>query len=174
MRPHTAPVEGQEAGIEVTQAMAADALGWLSRMLLIREFESTAAPLVASGAIPGGMHSAIGQEAVSVGVLSVLGPDDVAAASHRSHHVALAKGMDPSVVMAELFGKATGCAGGRGGHMHLADFAVGFDGSNGIVEAGLGIARSVPRSPTDTGRTGIARPAFSATAVPTPAGCGSS
>ena len=66
MRPHTAPVEGQEAGIEVTQAMAADALGWLSRMLLIREFESTAAPLVASGAIPGGMHSAIGQEAVSV------------------------------------------------------------------------------------------------------------
>jgi TPP-dependent pyruvate/acetoin dehydrogenase alpha subunit len=140
MRPHTAPVEGQEAGIEVTQAMAADALGWLSRMLLIREFESTAAPLVASGAIPGGMHSAIGQEAVSVGVLSVLGPDDAAAASHRSHHVALAKGMDPSLVMAELFGKATGCAGGRGGHMHLADFAVGFDGSNGIVGAGLGIA----------------------------------
>ena len=65
MRPHTAPVEGQEAGIEVTQAMAPDALGWLSRMLLIREFESTAAPLVASGAIPGGMHSAIGQEDVS-------------------------------------------------------------------------------------------------------------
>jgi pyruvate dehydrogenase E1 component alpha subunit len=140
MRPHTAPVAGQEAGIEVTQAMAADALGWLSRMLLIREFESTAGRLVASGAIPGGMHSAIGQEAVAVGITSVLGPDDVAAASHRSHHVALAKGMDPNAIMAELFGKAAGCAGGRGGHMHLADFTVGFDGSNGIVGAGLGIA----------------------------------
>src|ERR1700761_3107606 len=123
MRPHTAPVEGQQTGIEVTQAMAADALGWLSKMLLIREFESTAGPLVASGAIPGGMHSAIGQEAVAVGIMSTLGSDDVAAASHRSHHVALAKGMDPSFVMAELFGKATGCAGGRGGHMHLDDLS---------------------------------------------------
>jgi TPP-dependent pyruvate/acetoin dehydrogenase alpha subunit len=141
MRPHTAPAEGQEeADIEVNQAMAADALGWLSRMLLIREFESTAGPLSASGAIPGGMHSAIGQEAVAVGITSVLGAQDVAAASHRSHHVALAKGMNPNVVMAELFGRASGCAGGRGGHMHLADFAVGFDGSNGIVGAGLGIA----------------------------------
>jgi TPP-dependent pyruvate/acetoin dehydrogenase alpha subunit len=86
------------------------------------------------------MHAATGQEAVAVGVTSVLGPQDVAAASHRSHHVALAKGMDPRAVMAELYGKATGCAGGRGGHMHLADFSVGFDGSNGIVGAGLGIA----------------------------------
>src|ERR1700746_3964231 len=100
MRPqHTAPVEGQEAGIEVTQGMADAALVWLSRMLLVREFESTAAPLVASGAIPGGMHSAIGQEAVSVGVMSALGPDDVAAPSHRSHHVALAKGMARTGVM---------------------------------------------------------------------------
>ena len=66
-------------------------------MLLIREFESTAGPLATSGAIPGGMHAATGQEAVAVGVTSVLGPQDVAAASHRSHHVALAKGMDPAL-----------------------------------------------------------------------------
>jgi pyruvate dehydrogenase E1 component alpha subunit len=142
VRPHTdvtldaAPVPGIElAGIPADQA-----LGWLDTMLLIREFESTAGPLATSGAIPGGMHAAIGQEAVAVGVMSVLAADDVAAAPHRSHHIALAKGMDPRLVMAELFGKATGCAGGRGGHMHLADFGTGFFGSNGIVGGGAGLA----------------------------------
>jgi TPP-dependent pyruvate/acetoin dehydrogenase alpha subunit len=140
MRAHTVPVEGEDAGIDLSGIDPADARDWLARMLLIREFESTAGPLATSGEIPGGMHAATGQEAVAVGITSVLGPEDVAAASHRSHHVALAKGMDPRSVMAELYGKATGCAGGRGGHMHLADFSVGFDGSNGIVGAGLGIA----------------------------------
>src|ERR1700722_4911805 len=140
MRAHTVPADGDDAGIDLDGIAPADARDWLGRMLLIRGFESTAGPLAPSGATPGGMHAATGQEAVAVGVTSVLGPQDVAAASHRSHHVALAKGMDPRSVMAELYGKATGCAGGRGGHMHLADFSVGFDGSNGIVGAGLGIA----------------------------------
>jgi TPP-dependent pyruvate/acetoin dehydrogenase alpha subunit len=140
MRAHTVPVEGEDAGIDLSGIDPAEARSWLARMLLIREFESTAGPLATSGEIPGGMHAATGQEAVAVGITSVLGPEDVAAASHRSHHVALAKGMPPRSVMAELFGKASGCAGGRGGHMHLADFSVGFDGSNGIVGAGLGIA----------------------------------
>jgi TPP-dependent pyruvate/acetoin dehydrogenase alpha subunit len=126
--------------IDLADIPAAQAVGWLEQMLLIREFESAAGPLALSGAIPGGMHAATGQEAVAVGVASVLGPDDVAAAPHRSHHIALAKGMDPRLVMAELFGKATGCAGGRGGHMHLADFSVGFFGSNGIVGGGAGLA----------------------------------
>jgi TPP-dependent pyruvate/acetoin dehydrogenase alpha subunit len=128
------------AGIDLGDVPSAEASGWLDRMLLIREFESTAGPLAAAGAIPGGMHSAIGHEAVAVGVGSVLRPDDVAAAPHRSHHVALAKGMDPGLMMAELFGKRTGSSGGRGGHMHLADFGVGFFGSNGIVGAGVGLA----------------------------------
>jgi TPP-dependent pyruvate/acetoin dehydrogenase alpha subunit len=127
-------------GIDLHDVTAATAAGWLDRMLLIREFESTAGPLAAAGTIPGGMHSAIGHEAVAVGVGSVLRPDDVAAAPHRSHHVALAKGMDPALMMAELFGKRTGSSGGRGGHMHLADFGVGFFGSNGIVGAGVGLA----------------------------------
>ncbi|HEX4656431.1 MAG TPA: thiamine pyrophosphate-dependent dehydrogenase E1 component subunit alpha [Streptosporangiaceae bacterium] len=143
MRSHT-EVTGERAaaggGIELGDIPAAKALGWLDQMLLIREFESAAGPLALSGAIPGGMHAAIGQEAVAVGVASVLGADDVAAAPHRSHHIALAKGMDPRLMMAELFGKATGCAGGRGGHMHLADFSVGFFGSNGIVGGGAGLA----------------------------------
>jgi TPP-dependent pyruvate/acetoin dehydrogenase alpha subunit len=140
MKTHTAPVTGPDAGIDLAGIPAAEALGWLARMLLIREFESTAGPLATGGAIPGGMHAATGQEAVAVGVASALGPLDVVAAPHRSHHIALAKGMDPRVMMAELFGKAAGCAGGRGGHMHLADFGVGFDGSNGIVGGALGIA----------------------------------
>src|SRR5579875_831063 len=140
MKTHTAPLPSSDIGIDLGSIPESEAHEWLSRMLLIREFESTAGPLASSGDIPGGMHAAIGQEAVAVGVTSVLGPEDVVAAPHRSHHIALAKGMDPRSVMAELFGKATGCAAGRGGHMHLADFAVGFDGSNGIVGGGVGIA----------------------------------
>jgi len=129
-----------EAAIDLGEVPGPEAVTWLDRMLLIREFESTAGPLAQNGTIPGGMHSAIGHEAVAVGISSVLSEDDVSAAPHRSHHIALAKGMDPKLIMAELFGKASGCAGGRGGHMHLADFSVGFFGSNGIVGAGLGLA----------------------------------
>jgi TPP-dependent pyruvate/acetoin dehydrogenase alpha subunit len=141
VRSHTEISEAAAAApIELGDVPPAVAIGWLDRMLLIREFESAAGPLAASGAIPGGMHSAIGQEAVAVGVTSLLRDGDVAAASHRSHHVALAKGTDPRLVMCELFGKRTGCAGGRGGHMHVADFGVGFFGSNGIVGAGAGLA----------------------------------
>jgi TPP-dependent pyruvate/acetoin dehydrogenase alpha subunit len=141
VRAHT-DIEGvaAAAAIDLTGIDGAQALAWLERMQLIREFESTAGPLAQSGAIPGGMHSAIGHEAVAVGVSSVLTDEDVSAAPHRSHHLALAKGMPPRLIMAELYGKATGCAGGRGGHMHLADFSVGFFGSNGIVGAGLGLA----------------------------------
>jgi TPP-dependent pyruvate/acetoin dehydrogenase alpha subunit len=67
----------------------------------------------------------------------------VITSSHRSHHHALAKGLTPKVIMAELFGKATGCQHGRGGHMHLAEFSSGLFGSNGIVGGGLGLAMGV-------------------------------
>jgi pyruvate dehydrogenase E1 component alpha subunit len=113
---------------------------WLAQMLLIREFESTLDALSMSGKIPGGLHLSIGQEAVAVGIQAGLEPQDLLACSHRSHHHALARGLTPRSLMAELFGKATGCRGGRGGSMHLADPAVGFLGGNGIVGAGLGVA----------------------------------
>jgi pyruvate dehydrogenase E1 component alpha subunit len=90
--------------------------------------------------IPGGIHSSEGQEAVAVGTIRALGPDDVVSGTHRSHHHALAKGLSPRAVMAELFGKADGCSGGRGGSMHLVDPSRHFLGSNGIVGAGLGLA----------------------------------
>jgi pyruvate dehydrogenase E1 component alpha subunit len=126
--------------IDITGVEVDRLISWLGEMLLIREFESTLDGLSMSGKIPGGLHLSIGQEAVAVGIAAGLQPLDLLACSHRSHHHALAKGLAPRSLMAELFGKATGCRGGRGGSMHLADPSVGFLGGNGIVGAGLGIA----------------------------------
>jgi TPP-dependent pyruvate/acetoin dehydrogenase alpha subunit len=115
-------------------------LEWLQQMLLIRGFEQEAVRLSFANKIPGGIHSSEGQEAVAVGSIRALGPDDVVAGTHRSHHHALAKGLTPRSVMAELFGRVDGCAGGRGGSMHLVDISRHFLGSNGIVGGGLGLA----------------------------------
>ena len=75
-----------------------------------------------------------------MGVAAALTAADTVSASHRGHHHALAKGISPDGLMAELYGKSTGVSGGRGGSMHLAGFNVGFIGSNGIVGASVGIA----------------------------------
>jgi TPP-dependent pyruvate/acetoin dehydrogenase alpha subunit len=113
---------------------------WLESMLVIRQFETESVRLSLAGKIPGGIHSSEGQEAVAVGSVAALGPDDVVSGTHRSHHHALAKGLSPRTVMAELYGKVDGSAGGRGGSMHLVDLSRHFLGSNGIVGAGLGLA----------------------------------
>jgi len=120
--------------------LAEQAPGWLRTMLLIRRFEERAEQLTTRGKIPGGVHPAVGQEATAVGVAAALAPVDTVSASHRGHHHALAKGISADGLMAELYGKATGVSGGRGGSMHLAGFDVGFIGSNGIVGASAGIA----------------------------------
>jgi TPP-dependent pyruvate/acetoin dehydrogenase alpha subunit len=117
-----------------------DLVDWLGDMILIRRFEEVADDLSLRGRIAGGIHPAIGQEAVAVGVARALRGHDIVTGTHRSHHHALAKGLPPDQVLAELYGKATGVDGGRGGSMHLADFERGLWGSNGIVGAGLGIA----------------------------------
>jgi TPP-dependent pyruvate/acetoin dehydrogenase alpha subunit len=121
-------------------SLGACPVDWLRTMVLIREFESVLDPLVVKGLIPGGVHLALGQEGVAVGAISALDATDLVSGSHRSHHHALAKGLSPAAVMAELFGRATGVSGGRGGTMHLAGWDVGYLGGNGIVGAGLGIA----------------------------------
>ena len=127
--------------IQLDGVPVSDLQEWLETMLVIREFEESLEPLTMSGTqIPGGVHQASGQEAVAVGAIRALEPADIVASPHRPHHHALAKGMAPRVVMAELWGRATGCAGGRGGTMHLNDFSLGYFGSNGIVGASLGIA----------------------------------
>lgn len=117
-----------------------EALGWLATMVLIRRFEEKAEQLTMRGKVPGGVHPAVGQEAVAVGAIAALARADTVSAPHRGHHHALAKGVQPDRLMAELYGKATGASNGRGGSMHLAGFDVGFIGSNGIVGAPVGIA----------------------------------
>jgi len=91
-------------------------------------------------AVRGPLHLSTGQEAVAAGVCAHLGRDDLMTSTHRGHGHTLAKGADLSRTMAELFGRATGFNGGRGGSMHIADFSVGMLGANGVVAAGLPIA----------------------------------
>ena len=129
-----------DTGRELPDIPAEELLQWLADMTLIRAFEQTADGLALRGKIPGGMHPAIGQEAVAVGAARALRPADIMTGTHRSHHHALARQLPPAGVLAELYGKASGINSGRGGSMHLADFERGLWGSNGIVGAGLGVA----------------------------------
>src|SRR5512146_1112258 len=108
-------------------------LGLLRTMLLIRDCEEQVVKSYARGEIPGGVHTYIGEEAVATGVCAHLRTDDAVFSTHRGHGHALAKGMQPGKMIAEVMGKATGCVGGRGGSMHLFDPAVGFYGTSGIV-----------------------------------------
>jgi TPP-dependent pyruvate/acetoin dehydrogenase alpha subunit len=110
------------------------------RMAVIRTFEERVAELYRASEIPGFVHTSLGQEAVPVGVCTALRDDDYVTATHRGHGQILAKGADPHAAMAELFGKATGLCGGKGGSMHIADPALGILGANGIVGAGLPLA----------------------------------
>src|SRR2546423_14663816 len=107
--------------------------GWLRQMLLIRSFEEKAGEAYSLGKIGGFCHLYIGQEAVAVGSLAALGPDDYITCSYREHGHALARGISPRAAMAELFGKAAGCSGGKGGSMHLFDASLGVLGGHGIV-----------------------------------------
>ena len=109
-------------------------------MVRIRAFEEAAEEQCGAGLIHGMMHSAIGQEAVAVGVCANLRSDDVVTSTHRNHHHALAKGVDITGAMAELFGRSSGVCGGKGGSMHLADITVGMLGANGVVAASVAIA----------------------------------
>jgi TPP-dependent pyruvate/acetoin dehydrogenase alpha subunit len=111
----------------------------LYRMLLARVFEERVLKLVADGSIRGTTHPYVGQEGVATGVCMALRPDDQVVSTHRGHGHLLAKGGDPKRLMAELFGKATGYGGGKGGTQHMADFAVGHLGSNGITGGGIPI-----------------------------------
>lgn len=117
-----------------------DRVGWLRKMLTIREFEEKVQSLFMAGAIQGTTHLCQGQEAVSVGAIEALDPADVFTSTYRGHGHALARGMAPTTAFAELMGKATGSSRGLGGSMHLADIPQGNLGSNAIVGAGLPIA----------------------------------
>jgi pyruvate dehydrogenase E1 component alpha subunit len=111
----------------------------LRTMLLIRRFEEKAAELYSLGKMGGFLHLYIGQEAVGVGAVSVLRPDDYVISTYREHGHCLAKGSDPRRVMAELCGKADGLSKGKGGSMHLFDRERNFLGGHAIVGGHLPI-----------------------------------
>jgi pyruvate dehydrogenase E1 component alpha subunit len=113
------------------------------KMALLRRFEEKAAEEYTRGKIGGFMHLYIGQEAVGVGCLAALRPDDNVLSSYREHGQAMLKGMEPRAVMAELFGKITGCSKGKGGSMHMWSNELGLLGGNGIVGAQLPVAAGV-------------------------------
>jgi len=112
-------------------------------MLLIRRFEERTAEMYALGKIGGFCHLYIGQEAVGTGAISVLREDDYIITTYRDHGQALARGIPPRAVMAELYGRADGCSGGKGGSMHLFDRSRNFLGGHGIVGAHIAVATGV-------------------------------
>ncbi len=109
-------------------------------MLLIRRFEERTAQMYGMQKIGGFCHLYIGQEAVGVGAVSALRPGDQFISAYRDHGHILAMGGDPNAVMAELFGKATGCSKGKGGSMHLFDVEKGYYGGHGIVAGQVPVA----------------------------------
>jgi len=112
----------------------------LRSMILIREFDLLAIELRKSGRIHGVVHPYVGEEAVAVGVCAALRRTDRITSTHRGHGHCIAKGADINRMMAELFGRVDGYCKGKGGSMHIADFAIGMLGANGIVAGGMPLA----------------------------------
>jgi 2-oxoisovalerate dehydrogenase E1 component len=125
-------------------------------MQLLRKFELAAQKACRAGETPGFLHLYIGEEAVATGVCAHLKPTDWVTSTHRGHGHALAKGMDPNILMAELYGKRDGCCGGRGGTMHLYDAATGLFGTNGLVGGGIPSAVGAAISARHRGTDGVA------------------
>lgn len=117
-----------------------EAMALLGQMILIRQFEEKCVELYSEQKIRGFLHLYIGEEANAVGVLSALSPDDAVVATYREHGHALARGLPPREVMAEMYGKASGSSKGRGGSMHIFDTKHRFYGGNAIVGGGLPLA----------------------------------
>jgi pyruvate dehydrogenase E1 component alpha subunit len=119
-------------------------VGWLKDMLLIREFENRTAQAYQQAKIGGFCHLYTGQEALAVGTIAAVNHDDPIVTAYRDHGHALARGMSPEACMAEMFGKSTGCAKGKGGSMHMFDRPNWLFGGHGIVSAqnalGTGLA----------------------------------
>lgn len=112
----------------------------LRGMLRIRELEKKIDLLFKRGLVKGTCHLGIGQEAIPVALCRALRPSDLAAGTHRGHGLALAKGVDPVRLLAEILGRASGVCGGRGGSQHVASAEHGFLGTNGITGGGLSLA----------------------------------
>lgn len=134
------PAQQQSAGLEEDRDTL---LRLFHQMVLIRRFEEKCAEAYSLGKIGGFCHLYIGQEAVGVGAISAIREDDYVLTSYREHGQAIAKGISPDAVMAELYGKAGGCSHGKGGSMHLFDKDVNFLGGHAIVGGQIPLATGV-------------------------------
>lgn len=146
--------------VSATGESVAERKQWYRTMLLIRMFEDTVQHLFARGLVPGTTHLCQGQEAVPVGAISALGPDDYLTITYRGHGHALARGMDPMRAFAELMGREAGVCHGRGGSMHLTEFSRGLIGAFAIVGAGLPVAVGAALSAQLRGSSQIAMTFF--------------
>lgn len=144
--PHNTPANLPDKGVLIDL---------FERMVLLRRFETVAQGACRRGETPGFLHLYIGEEATGVGICAHLRRTDWVTSTHRGHGHALAKGGEPRRIMAELFGKADGICGGRGGTMHLYDRSIGLFGTNGIVGAGIGHATGAGMSMRQQGRDDI-------------------
>ena len=130
----------------MTQTLSSDAarrthhLDLLQQMIRVRRFEERCVELYTQSKIRGFLHVYIGEEAVAVGVMKTLTPDDAVVATYREHGHALVRGVPATSIMAEMYGRVEGCSRGRGGSMHLFDAATRFYGGNAIVGGGLPVA----------------------------------
>ena len=145
----TRPARGRKA------AARSHDLDLLRGMLRIRRFEERCSDLYQLGKIRGFLHLYIGEEAVAVGAMQALTPDDNIVSTYREHGHALARGMPPTSLMAELFGKATGCSRGHGGSMHFFDAERRFYGGYAIVGGGLPVAVGLALADKMTGRARV-------------------
>ena len=127
----------------------------LKAMIRIRRFEAKCVELYQAQKILGFLHLYDGEEAVSVGVMEALSPDDAIVATYREHGQALARGVGPGCLIAEMMGKLEGCCRGRGGSMHLFDRAHRFYGGNAIVGGGLPLALGVALADKMLGRSAV-------------------
>jgi TPP-dependent pyruvate/acetoin dehydrogenase alpha subunit len=134
----------------------ADLAELLRKMILIREFDQLAIELRKARRIYGALHPYVGEEAVAVGACAALLPTDRITSTHRGHGHCIAKGADINRMMAELFGRADGYCKGKGGSMHIADFAIGMLGANGIVAGGMPIACGAALAAQLEGTGGVA------------------
>ena len=130
-------------------------LDLLREMLVVRIFEERCVELYSAAKIRGFLHVAIGEEAVPVGVAAALTPEDAIVSTYREHGHALVRGVPMDAVMAEMYGKATGCSRGRGGSMHLFDASRRFYGGNAIVAGGLPVAVGLALADAMRGRRAV-------------------
>jgi len=128
------------AELQRRSAIAGNKLAQYERMIEIRTLEEQINELFASGEIRGTTHLCIGQEALAVGMASVLRPTDIVSATYRGHGIALALGLSPESVLGEIMGKTVGCCGGVGGSMHLSNMELGLLPTSAIIGGGMPVA----------------------------------